>query len=881
MSISESTRYSVSLKTSTVRRGRIFRSGIGHIMVHCQHRLWLKISLIWAAIVCVSSGLDRTAVAQEQAGPPKVGFGVAATGPGGLYAFVPNRWGVMRVDVVNRLDEPLEVLSTTYFDSQSALQFGRKIWLPPRSRMRSWHPAKVPNVKREEKTTGFHSLVMNADDSSQALIRAESGEMQHTGFLSLNHETVTGIIQNIDGEHQQDAIDTVELVSSCRLKQSLGRKVSSITDLIFVPADEALQPLDQLVICDNRPMRDAAGIAAIRRWVNAGGRLWVLLDQVDPKLLNMILGDDFQCDVVDRVSLNSVNILPGPSGPRGSSATAFFEQPVDLVRAVVADVDVAFTVDGWPAAFWRNCGKGRVLVTTLGPRGWMLRRPDEMKNETNSGRRSQGNPTFDPEQQPTDHIPNDPMAFVCMDFWAGRKVDPISAETIEPIVQQYVGYAIPSRVLILGLLMGFCGLLAVVGIGLWRIGKMEWLGAVGPLLAIVVSVVLIGIGQQQRYSVPRTTANMQFIQMISGTDDYLAEGQLGMFNPEPGEAVVAGHAGGRVLPEMSGAEGTTRRMIWTDLENWKWHHLPATAGSTNASFMTSNTLTDRVRATATFGPDGLTGYVQTGGHRVEDVLIATNGGRIGVSMHADNTFAARTSDVLSRGQFLTADLLTDEQNRRRKTLEYLLANPKRRDFPVKPTLYFWTEPWDLGFEFAADSKPLGAALVGVPLELTRPAAGTEVSIAAPLLPFDTVIGPDNALPTGMWDRLNRDWAERQLPASAWLRFQVPSALVPSQLLKGRVVVSVLGPIGKLEIAAMRQGKLVTLKTWTDPVGTVEYQIDDPEALTMDASGGVLLRVSAGDASRPELTETKTSDGVKVNYWRIESLAFDLKVKTTE
>jgi hypothetical protein len=875
----------VFLKTPMVRRGRIFRSGIGHIMVHCQNRPWLKISLILAVIVCLWSGADRTAAAQEPIARSKVGFGVASTGPGGLYAFVPNRWGVMRVDVVNRLEKELEVLSATYFDAEPTLQFARKIWLPPRSKMQSWHPAKVPNAKREEKTTGFHSLVREAEDDNQVLIRADSGEMQHAGFLSLNHEPVTGVIENVEGGDQREAIDTVELVSTCRLKQSLGRKVTAVTDLIFVTADEGLQPLDQLVICDNRPMRDAAAIAAIRRWVNAGGRLWVFLDQVDPKLLNMVLGDDFQCDVVDRVSLNTVNILPGPAGPRGSHSETFFEKPVDLVRTIVTDVDVVFTVDGWPAAFWKNCSKGRVLVTTLGPRGWMLPRPDESKTEASGGRRDRQVATksvpFDPERQPTGHIPNDPMGFLCMDLWAEQKVAPISVEAIEPIVQQYVGYAIPSRLLIVGLLAGFCGLLAVAGAALWRMGKMEWLGAIGPVLAIFVSLILVGIGQQQRYSIPRTTANMQFIQMIKGTDDYLAEGQLGMFNPEPGEAIIRGHNGGRILPEMAGTEGTTRRMIWTDLGNWQWHHLPATAGSTDASFSISNTLSERIRATATFGPDGLTGVVQSGGRRAEDVLIATNTGRIGVSMQADNTFTARTADVLSSGEFLTADLLTDEQNRRRYLLEHLLANPKRRDFPGTPTLYFWTDPWDLGFEFAADSKPLGAALVGVPLEFQRPAAGTEVSIAAPLLPFDSVIGPDNVLPTGMWDRLNRTWADRQSPGATWLRFRVPSVLVPSQTLKGRLVVSVTGPIGKLEIAAMRQGKLVTLKTWIDPVGTVEYEIDDPEALVMSESGGVLLRVSGGDASRPELTETKTSDGVKVNYWRIESLAFDLKVKTTE
>lgn len=867
-------------------------------MGHVRRHIGLKLLLAWAVMLTIGITPPSRAVAQDS--KPEIGFGVALTGPGGLYRYAPNRWGVMHVNFVNRQETPLELLSATYFDDQPTLQFGRKIWLPPRSKMQSWHPVKIPNIGQNDGNIArFHSLVMNAEVPGEVLIRTESGQMQHEGFLALSHEMITGVIDDLSGVDSPRRGESLELIGTCRLKQSLSRKIATLMDALYIPADENLQALDQLVVCDARPVRDAAGIASIRRWLHDGGHLWVMLDQVEPEFLDMLLGDEFECEIVDRVSLNTVRLEAGPAGPKGSDSEAFHEQPVELVRTVVANADLWYTVNGWPAAFWKTCGKGELLVTTLGPRGWYMRRPPKPPSESRApGRRQRdqatpatpgsqaSTPPLNPgvflERDSSPFIPNDPMSFMCMKFWGKRPVAPLAPAEVEPIVRQYVGYTIPSRWLIVGLLTSFSLLLAITGACLWKIGRLEWLGGIGPVLAVGVSLILIGVGRQQRHAVPPTTASVQFIQVVEGTDDYLAQGQMETFTPEPGAATLGGHAGGWVMPDMQGLDGTTRRMVWTDLDRWQWNHLPSNAGTRSSSFAVSNALSERITATAMFGPEGLTGQLQMGsGHQPEDVMIATNSGRVGVNLNQDRTFTARTADVFSREQFLSADLLSDEQNRRRQLLEQLLTNPARRDYPDQPTVYCWTEAWDLGFETAADSRALGTALVAVPLVLQRPPAGTEVSVAAPLLPFRAIVGPGGEKPTGVWDQLRREFAEKSSPASVWLRYQIPPVLLPVRAKGGRVVVSVLGPIARLEIAGLRRGQVVPLKTWIDPVGTVEFQIADGESLTQDASGGIMLRISGGDPNRPELTQSKIGEVEKLNYWRIESLTFDLKLETIE
>ncbi len=847
-----------------------------------------NLSGLQAAVVCAvaltlwfeSSGIAR---AQDPDKKPAVGYGVAITGPGGLYAYVPNRWGLMHVNVVNRQTEPMDLFSATYFDDEPTLQYGRKIWLPARSRLRSWHPVKLPaKTAPDGKTVYFHSLVMDAGKDQEVLIRTDSGQMAHDGMLQVARDVNTGMISHLGADQPRDFEDSFDLVGIGRTSQLLSRRISSLTDPVFLPGEESLQALDQLVINDSRPMTDAAGLTAIRRWLHRGGNLWVMLEQVDPRMLEMLIGDDFNCQVVDRVSLTRVRIESGIPSQYSTVAQTDFDRPVDMARVLVSDVEIACTVNGWPAAFWKNCGDGKLLVTTLGPRAWMQPRPPSTGSAAPRSRPGTREIAAEPASGEIlgKYVPNELMVQLAAEFFKPAKPEPIAPSVMEPIAQEYVGYSIPSRWLIIGLLVGFSGLLVAAGVWLWRLGRLEWLGAIGPVVAIVISLVLIGAGRQQRHAVPPTAASLQFIRAIPGTDDFLAEGQLGLFSQDTGQTTLGAHNSGWVSPDMAGLQGTTRRMIWTDMDQWQWLNLPAMAGSRNATFRSSGEFPQRVSATAMFGPDGLHGQLQTGSdHRPADALVATVGGRISAEIIPDGKFYARSATVFSGEQFLAADLLSDEQNRRRKILQQLLTNPQRSDYPHQPTLLFWTDAWDLGLEFDPKARSLGSALVAVPLHLQRPPTGTEVWIASPFLGFRPVTGPDGARPSGMYDPRTREWTEKSWPSAIWLRFQVPPVLLPLQSLSGRMVVQMTGPIGKLEVAGVRQGKVESLKTWVDPVGTVELPITDGDLLTLDAAGGILLRIGGGDPDRPELTKTETSDGPKTNYWRIESVTFDLKAKT--
>ncbi len=77
-----------------------------------------------------------------------------------------------------------------------------------------------------------------------------------------------------------------------------------------------------------------------------------MLDRVDPSVLEVLLGDNFTPQVVDRVTLASVRIddaLESQRCRQRPSETFEHEQAVDLVRVTGGHLKATHFVNGWPA----------------------------------------------------------------------------------------------------------------------------------------------------------------------------------------------------------------------------------------------------------------------------------------------------------------------------------------------------------------------------------------------------------------------------------------------------------------------------------------------------------------------------------------------------
>jgi hypothetical protein len=824
--------------------------------------------------------------------PVTLRFNIEANSRFGVLNYVPGQWGDLQLRLENNSDTARDLLCSSYFGDQSTLQFGRQIWIPPHSRLNLSHPVLLPPIDQlKSGVAEVRSLVIDKSSGQEVLLKNDGGQLLHERSLLVNStERKTAVIAGWRSEETPPE-DALDLIVAGRVNQALNTQLTVLTGQ-FLPSDEAsLKCYDHIVLMENRLQDDFAALTSLRRWLHAGGRLWIMLDRTDPVLIERLLGDDYACHLIDRVDLTTVKIdtaasLLAPDGKPGE--TLEYTEPVQLSRIAASGMTVKNTVDGWPAAMTASFGEGRVLVTTLGARAWIRPNADATPGATPPAASSANGSSATPPaadsllSRTSKFIPVSPMEDLAAFVLGQRTEEPISRESLESLAQEFIAYEIPSWTLIVSIMSGFLVLLALQGVWLSRAQKLEHFGWIGSLTAIAFGIVLTGIGFVNRYGVPETVASVQFAQTISGTDDMRSEGIIGVFRREPSTVPVGTVHGGRFWPDMTGQEGSTRRMVTTDLGTWRWEGLSQPSGLRLYPNESSRLVPDRVTVEATLNSDGLVGRLTGTIEGTTDTIVATRHGRLAVKLTGDGQLAAPASGVLEAGQYLDAAFLGDVQDRRQRILKQMFENAKWRDSLVRPHMLVWLKNWEHGFQLGEKLEQHGETLMSIPFELTRPALGTDFVIPSPLISYASCLAPDGSLPAGAWDDKLGEWQERSGANTTWLRFLVPQTLLPLKATKAKLNLKVSGDMGQIEILGAKEATELVLQTRKSPAGSISFEIEDPAALEVSPDGGIRLGFRAGLV--PDPTAEAPVDlmaGNTKSYWRIESLSLELSGVTTD
>ena len=811
-------------------------------------------------ILLLAVSVLATCVSPSAAGPPAelsaTSFHIGA--PAGIRRLRPETWGLVAVDAVNAGDQPADVLAITYFAEEPNLQYGRRLWIPPRSRRRSWCPILPPHAIPPDPGSSLLGttqvelkwLLFDRSGPTEVLLRNRFEQMAGSRPLSIHHSrAITGVMfgGGANDEAQDDAV--LDTIAAMRVSDRLSPLIVILYEDFLPPVVESLDGLDQLVLAGDRLASDAAGLVAVRRWLHRGGRLWVMLDKVDPTTVELLLGNGLRCQVVDRVGLCRVLIKEVDDGSEiPLDPPREFEEPVDLVRVLATDVEVTYTVNGWPASFWQRVGKGDVLFTTLGARAWVRPRtahdpePNRLLDEPES-------------------VATKPLAELGFRLSRPRQPPILKPQQFEPYLSEQIGYRIVSRGSVIGVLGTFC--LVLLGSWVWmshkgRPDRMVWLG---PVAAAVAAAVLIAMGFRAREAVEPTVAVAQLAEVEPGSDDLGMTGLAAMYNRETTGAPLGALRGGIFRPDMTGLGGTTRRMVRTDLDTWHWEHLALPAGVRTAPFEYSTKISHPIEARAAFGPHGLTGSLTSGPFQgTADAIIATpSHANLAVELDEEGGFSAGVDNVLASGEFVAGVLLSDEQRRRQLVYEQLLPGGPQSKYPHRPMLLAWASPLDMQFTFPPEARRDGSALLAVPLTIERSPPGTRVAIPSPFLPYRSVQGPRRQI-SSAYSNTRREWLELRVPSQIRLRFQVPGEVLPIELDRAVLTLRINAPSRDFELFGFSDGRPVTLATRTSPVGTLPpFEIDRADLLELDERGGLLLRINVGGE-----TTTKTA-------WRIEQV----------
>lgn len=767
-----------------------------------------------------------------------------------LRSYVPGRWGLVNVVVANSGDEEGVLFAGIHLRDNPSLRFGRDIWVPPHSTRMTWIPIHLP-VDLEQGTW-----------QGQATLEGRAGGKEFSNQARLIDDRFPMALLmdrfKLPAEELQEADtnDAYEVMLALRSSLGLNRQIIIPDERLLPPNSEGWDAVGHVVIAGDRLTDDAAGQASLRQWLAGGGRMWIQLNSTPPESVRSLLGDAFRVEIVDRVALSTLpedfTLRAPPESERE------LEQEVELVRVLVDGAEVLSEVQGWPASFAIPFGRGEVLVTTLGPRGWM--RP-----------RNRSDPQVDALKW-TRYVATGPLRDLQFRFLHAPHSELPSADLQREYLSQKIGYQVPEKTTVLSLLVGFCALIAIAGAVLTRKHHLEHLSWLTVAGGIIAGGVIVALGSASQQAVPPTAAEVQFVEAVPAADTISSAGSLAVYQSDLNKVELTSLGGTRLAPQLPDLAGQVRQTTWTDLHRWRFEEMELPPGVRMFPSQAAMSASETPRAMARFGPAGLEGRLSPGVFlSAEDALIAPPfGNPLAANLAADGTFHAAPADLLAAGQFTADQLLSDEQLRRQNLAAAWFAG-RQPNSPLH--LVAWSEPLAESMQWAEGTRQVGALLLSVPLTIQRTAADTPVAIPDALMDLRSVMSSGGR--SANFDNRTRQWQHPQLAATqVRLRWQLPATVLPLKVERATLTLNGNIPSRQLEVFAIRNDQAVSIAQQPNASGRIEIHITQAELLSLDDQGGITLEIQVG-----ELDEQIGARSVANGTWSILSSTLDVWGRT--
>ena len=786
-----------------------------------------------------------------------------SAGAQGAGRFAPHTWGLLTATVENPEDHPRDFLGVVSVDDAPATQFVQELWLPPRSRLTRAIPFYIEQIAPGSKSLAVTALLSPRDQPNLAFSRQP---VLLVTELSNSRFTVVA--------EPSDEVP-MNLCLAMRRSMSLDERLLFMRPSSMPSVPSAYQIVDQLLLARADLHLDSAQLAALRQWLVQGGRLWIMADLVPPAILQALLVEQEAPQPLGRVELHDVTIEGG-----GLATQMTSERPIPLVRMTATpDWEVLLTVQGWPAAMRLGVGQGQVVVTTLGPRAWV-----DDKGQLRAA--------------------SEPLARIMLQR---------TVKTTRELVQwdrfllEQIGYRVISRNVVLGVLGGFLVVFLVVGLWLDRQGRMEHMGWIGAILAVIGGAALLVMGMVHRQDTPSTVVTSDLVQVIPRQRVALAQGQMQIYNRrQDSQAVISATRGGELLPTITNRQGqevvSAGRLVWSDLDRWQWErlNLPENAVATSR-FAVGLFLEESTVAKMTFGPEGV--MIQTQGawlEHMEDVLLVGPSGRLSPKPMSSGRWRAGLSEKLPPTQYIYGVMSGQQQQLRQQIYRSLFELPQAgadEDHsptpvrmgqgivamwkPTQPTLLGWTQAVPLGISSSLDARRVNWSLIQVPLEIERPAVGARILIPGALVRHEIVrsdvsgTGPRASRAgrlTTAYDEGRGQWLAINQGGMVPVKFSVPTALLPLQLESAQLSLDIRAAGRTVAIQWWEGDRAVTLSQRESPLGVMQVTLSSAVLGQIQDQGSLTLLIHVSEA------EDAATYG---QPWKIQSLGMDVTAVVAE
>jgi hypothetical protein len=630
-----------------------------------------------------------------------------------------------------------------------------------------------------------------------------------------------------------------ELILATRVDSGLSRRCLHLDNENMPISSLDWQAIDSLVIGKPETFDDAVAMGAIKSFLSRGGKVLVLLDEIDTKLVRDLMSPDQQCETVDTVELNQfVMDIRSPIEFSEADRTMQFDKPVRFKRVFQQGGRVTHSIDGWPAAVSMKVGAGELILTALESRVWL---------QTRAVHRSQ-----DPYYRSDFTAP----------LWASTLTSALSsAPAMEPLDAKEVSYPteligtpIASRNVMGATLIGFC--LLLVGVGVWNSfsGDLKRIGWLAPLLALACSIPIFVASSWSRSEIPPMSSELQIVQFWP-TGGGLLRSKAAVTIPESRSMDLVGEADGFAIASEN-IESGVRRLTTLGFQNWQLSNSnwpPGTWRYQSEVALTHPSLSAKSRLTS----KGLEIEMPEGMPSLpEDVVVNFSLGLPCLGKWTEPTKRLLVDGSLSAegGRWTSDAIVSDEQGRRAKVYNEVFLNAESNRIAPVRTLYFWTSLWPQSPVWKPRLERRGAALVSVPIELETPQVGATILVPHSLIQ----IAPQTENISTMYNhRMGRWGGEFNSDKAADLSFLLPPEVVPLEATSIHIDLNVVAPKRTVRIVSSAGDAPIELVRLNSPSIPWQGTIDNPRVLQDLVDGRLDLKVEV--IKEQGLSESENQD----------------------
>ena len=771
----------------------------------------------------------------------------------------PGRYFTFQVNVSNTGSVSQTALIVALVESAPTFQAISHVTLGPSESSGVRLRLKVP-VEAMQDGALVISLSLNENSQSNRILASPNGQplIDSIRFPVETKRFVTGtILEPVPQSSPEwlfpkdDLLMSYELLAAANVDAEMTRHMLSLDDGRLPCEMIDWNSVDAVVIGRKDGLKDRTAMNSLMRWVESGGRAWIMLDKVEAIDLEELLPQGMNCRVIDEDYLSDFVVELGPTiQMKLDERTVRSNKPLLMKRVLHSGGVVSHSVNGFPIAIDYTIGRGTLLVTTLEAEAWMVSRPsNDQPSQRNSSYqvRNWAKPLTDR-------------------FLENREArTPIEmAEVSYPM--KLIGNPVLDRNFVMVCMFVFCTLLLVSSTICWYFGKRARLGWIFPFLSLIACAPILLGSLQIRRDTPDATSHLQLVEVMPGSKSIQIQQWTSIFRTDVSTSQLRGRADVVFDWALDAAHGDQRTLTWRDFQEWR---LSSTGWPTGIWRMrSSSSIKPRaMEATLALTRTGLSIRTSEGiGQPLEDsVLMVVPGNPILCGRLEPNVSTAVPEGRSTVDEsWIGNTIVNDEQSRRDEVYHQLIARGTRPAYPSYAAVMGWTKLWPNDSSWDDSREERGAALVVMPVRLMPVPVGEEIRVPHSLIRMtarnDGVMSTAFSNLSGMWH--DPTTVSQTIP----IRFSLPAQVMPLKVSELELEIQLRAPQREVRVASVAPNAK-PIAELRSPVGNYRYTLTDPAILEEAHDGWIDLTIAIGD----DLGSSMSSSGSwKIDFARINA-----------